>query len=73
MDYAGEYGRTQLIFSPVSYRECTIIQTYHDEVDEPIEKFRVRAGTQGGLGRFQSPFVVDVFIINVQGMYTEGV
>ena len=68
LDYAGKYGRTQLTFSPESYRECLTIQTFHDELEEADEKFLVRSRSASGLGQLSpSTLIAEVIITDVQG------
>ena len=67
VDYAAEYGRTRLTFSPDSRRECTTIQTYFDAEDEVVEKFFARISPASGLGQVPRPSFTELLIINVQG------
>ena len=67
LDYAGEYGRTQITFSTESNRECFTIQTYHDELDEADETFLIRSRSASGLGQLSpNPLIAEVLITNIQ-------
>ena len=62
------YRESDVIFPPDTNRACTIINTYHDNLEEGVEKFIVRSVHSGGVG--QTSHSTDILIVNVNGKLT---
>ncbi|XP_064385443.1 uncharacterized protein LOC135334236 isoform X4 [Halichondria panicea] len=63
LDYEAVYRESDVIFPPDTNRACTIINTYHDNLEEGVEKFIVRSVHSGGVG--QTSHSTDILIVNV--------
>ncbi len=69
LDYEAVYRDSNIVFPPDTNRACTIINTYHDNLQEGVEKFIVTAVRSSGVGQASqsSPYTTDIFIVNVNG------
>ncbi len=68
LDYEALYRESDIIFTPDTNRACTIINTYHDNLEEGIEKFIVTSVRiySSGFGQFSRyPQTTDILIANV--------
>ena len=62
------YRESNIIFPPDNNRACITINTYHDDLEEGVEKFVVTVVHWGGLGQFsQSGQTRDIIIMNAKG------
>ncbi len=68
LDYEALYSESNVIFPPDTNRACTIINTYHDNLQEGVENFIVTAVRSGGVG--QTSDSTDILIVNVNGKLT---
>ena len=68
LDYEALYSESDVVFPPDTNRACTIINTYHDNLQEGVEQFIVRSVHSSGVG--QTSDSTDILIVNVNGKLT---
>ncbi len=69
MDYEALYRESSIIFPTNANQACMTINTYHDNLEERVEKFIVTAVRRSGVGRFsQSPQTTEMFILSAKGV-----